>query len=335
MRNFFHKPYRWAAVYALTLVCVFIYSLMDAFVIPRAVKAVGTQAGVVVGLQTDAQAAEASPAPAESVDGTAAPADDTGAAATPSTAPTAGEPVITDNSYTDANMSIQITSERVDDTNVYIADVQLNDASLLKTALADNTFGRNIKETTSDMAADHSAILAINGDYYGFRGDGYVVRNGELYRDIASSDDSLAIDQNGDFSIISAGSATDDDALQNMWQVLTFGPALIENGQIVVDANSEISGKSEVSNPRTAIGQAGPLHYIIIVSDGRTSESAGLSLLDLAQIFDQYGCTTAYNIDGGGSSTMVFNGQVVNEPTTGGRRIGEREVSDIVYLGYK
>ena len=45
------------------------------------------------------------------------------------------------------------------------------------------------------------------------------------------------------------------------------------------------------------------------------------------------GVQTAYNLDGGGSSTMYFQGQIVNNPTTGGSRIRERSVSDIVYIG--
>ena len=44
------------------------------------------------------------------------------------------------------------------------------------------------------------------------------------------------------------------------------------------------------------------------------------------------GCTVAYNLDGGGSSTMVFNGTVINKPTTNGNRISERAVSDIIYI---
>ena len=44
------------------------------------------------------------------------------------------------------------------------------------------------------------------------------------------------------------------------------------------------------------------------------------------------GCTEAYNLDGGGSTTMYFNGQVVNQPTTNGNTIKERAVSDIVYI---
>lgn len=87
------------------------------------------------------------------------------------------------------------------------------------------------------------------------------------------------------------------------------------------------------SNPRTAIGQIDDLHYIMIVADGRTSESEGLSLYELAKVMQDYHCQTAYNLDGGGSSTMYFNGEIVNNPTNG-RSHGERSVSDIVYIGY-
>ena len=67
-------------------------------------------------------------------------------------------------------------------------------------------------------------------------------------------------------------------------------------------------------------------------SDGRTSESQGLSLKQLAEFMKELNVTTAYNLDGGGSSSMYFNGQIINKPTTNGRNIQEREVSDIVYL---
>ena len=87
------------------------------------------------------------------------------------------------------------------------------------------------------------------------------------------------------------------------------------------------------SNPRTAIGEISPLHYVFVVSDGRTSESAGLSLYELATVMKDLGCEVAYNLDGGGSSTMYFNGQVINNPTNG-TSSGERSVSDIVYIGY-
>ena len=120
-----------------------------------------------------------------------------------------------------------------------------------------------------------------------------------------------------------------EDGVVNL---LAFGPALVENGEIVVNTKSEV-GQSMASNPRTAIGIIDENHYIIIVSDGRTSESQGLSLYEMAEVMKSYDVKTAYNLDGGGSSTMYFNGQVINKPTTNGN-ISERAVSDIVYIGY-
>ena len=102
---------------------------------------------------------------------------------------------------------------------------------------------------------------------------------------------------------------------------------------MVVSEDDEV-GKAKTSNPRTAIGIIDDLHYVFVVSDGRTDESAGLSLSQLAEFMNELGVLTAYNLDGGGSSTMYFNGEVINNPTTSGRSIKERSVSDIVYIGY-
>ena len=241
---------------------------------------------------------------------------------------------ITDNSYEDENISIKIITERANDTTYYVADISLSDSKYLKTAFANDTYGRNIKETTSVMAQNNNAIFAINGDYYGFRDYGYVIRNGVLYRETANEDnDALVIDNDGNFSIVNESEVTANELLnEGAWQVLSFGPALIEEGEVVVGKNDEVS-QAKTSNPRTAIGQVDELHYIVIVADGRTSESEGLSLYELAQVMKEYNCTTAYNLDGGGSSTMYFNGEVINNPTSGGS-IGERSVSDIVYIGY-
>ncbi|MDU5262552.1 MAG: phosphodiester glycosidase family protein, partial [Clostridium celatum] len=241
---------------------------------------------------------------------------------------------ITDNSYKDENISIKITTERVNNTTYYVSDISLSDSKYLKTALANDTYGRNIKETTSVMAENNNAIFAINGDYYGFRDYGYVIRNGVLYRETANEDnDALVIDNDGNFSIVNESEVTAEELLnEGAWQVLSFGPALIKDGEVVVGKNYEVS-QAKTSNPRTAIGQVDELHYIVIVADGRTSESEGLSLYELAQVMKEYNCTTAYNLDGGGSSTMYFNGEVINNPTSG-RSIGERSVSDIVYIGY-
>lgn len=305
-------------LFAFLLAAYTIYAALDTFVLIRV-------------LTPDAQ-----PMPTATAEATAVPEASTSATSAPeATAQATATPVISDTEYHDAQIDIVLTTMRVENTTVYVADVQLADVSLLKTALAGNTYARNLTETTSVQAANVHAILAINGDYYGAQERGYVLRNGVLYRSSAQSNtEALVIDSDGNFRIITEGEVTADSLAEaGAWQVFTFGPSLILDGQVTVSSSDEV-GRAMVSNPRTAIGQIGEGHYLLVVSDGRTSESSGLSLRQLAELMQSLGVQTAYNLDGGGSSTMVFQGRVINNPTTNGRSIRERSVSDIVYIGY-
>lgn len=307
----FLKKHAYAVIFSLMLLSANSYSLLKTFVLPSAVSTVATTA------QTTSQET-----------------------ATVNQAVTASSATITESSYVDDNIAITIETIRPDDTTIYVADVKISDASLLKTALAQDTYGTNITETTSSMADRVGAILAINGDYYGANQTGYVIKNGVLYRDSARSTDYEDLVQYADGSLatIFEMDTTAQQLLDSgVVNTFTFGPTLISDGQIMVSETDEV-GRAMADNPRTAIGvieeEDGSLHYIIIVSDGRSDESSGLSLYELAQVMQSYGVSMAYNLDGGGSSTMVFNGQLINNPTTNGNTIKERAVSDIVYIGY-
>ncbi len=235
-------------------------------------------------------------------------------------------------SYTDSNISIMLNEYEYLDTHVYVADVRLSSAVYLKTAFANNTYGKNVTARTSEMAEENNAILAINGDYYGARNEGVVIRNGVVYRESDADEDILCIYADGSFKIADPDDVTAEELVKDgVWQAFSFGPGLIENGEISVSENDEV-GKAKASNPRTAIGMIDKLHYVFVVADGRTDESAGLSLSGLAEFMKEMGVKTAYNLDGGGSSTMVFNNEIINNPTTNGS-IKERKVSDIVYIG--
>ena len=235
--------------------------------------------------------------------------------------------------YSDSNTSITLKQYRAYDSDIYVADVTVSDVSVLKTALANNTYGRNITDTTSNMAEENNAVLAINGDYYGARQAGYVIRNGNLYRNTSGDRDALVITKTGEFEFVSENETSAEELLQSgAYQVLSFGPVLLDDGEISVGENDEV-GMAMASNPRTAIGYLGNNHYVFVVSDGRTSESAGLSLYELATFMKELGVVDAYNLDGGGSSTMVFKGEIINNPTTNGHSNQERAVSDIVYIG--
>ena len=246
--------------------------------------------------------------------------------------------VSTRNSYSDGNISITIEEARAFNSTVYVADVVLSSPEYLQTAFANSAYGRNVTDKTSSIAQSANAILAINGDYYGAREAGYVIRNGVLYRSKASRNaEDLVIYQDGTFGIINESQISAQALLDGgAWNVFSFGPPLLIDGEITVNARDEV-GRAMASNPRTAIGIIDTNHFVFVVSDGRTEENAGLSLYELAEVMEALGAETAYNLDGGGSSTMVFNGTVVNDPTGGRAGHGsgsERKVSDIVYIGY-
>ena len=308
--------FRGAFLCALTVFSV--YVLLDTFVIVRRIDtSAEAQAGSEPAGYTQTEAA------AETVPLSAA------ASAVPSP-----EVVRTENTYRDENIRITVTEERVGGTTVYLADVELSSAEYLKTAFAENTYGRNVTDKTSSIAESVNAILAVNGDFYGSRQAGYVIRNGALYRSTENSGaEDLVIYGDGSFEIIRESEIPAEDlAAGGARDVLSFGPALVENGEITVTPDDEV-GRAKASNPRTAIAVIDDLHYLFVVSDGRTAESEGLSLYELASFLQSRGVHTAYNLDGGGSSTMVFNGRVVNNPTSGGKGTKERSVSDIVYIG--
>lgn len=298
------KPYLYASVLGLFLTSSFTYSMLKTFVLAETISTVSNTSST---------------------------------SNTTAASQAAKNAQVTDTSYSDGNISVNLTEKTVNETQVYVADITLSSSDYLKTALAQNSYGTNVTAKTSVTAAENNAILAVNGDYYGANSSGYVIRNEVVYRDSVREDASngdLAIYKDGSFKIIYEDQVSADQLVQDgVVNLLAFGPSLVENGEISVDTNTEV-GQAMSSNPRTAIGIIDENHYIIIVSDGRTSESKGLSLYQMAEVMKSYGVKTAYNLDGGGSSTLYFNGQVINKPTTGGSKISERAVSDIVYIGY-
>lgn len=243
----------------------------------------------------------------------------------------------TSSSSTSSSSTSKITLKtyRENDTTIYVADIYLSEGQTIQSALANNTYGKNVTDLTSNMASNVGATIAVNGDYYGARTSSYSIRNGELLRSTKASDDQedMVIWLDGSMSIIREGDITAEELLEKgAAQVLSFGPGLVIDSEIAVDSNDEV-GKAMAENPRTAIGYISENHYVLVVADGRTDESTGLSLLELAEFMkNTLGVSQAYNLDGGGSSTMYYNGEVVNNPTTNGNKISERAVSDILYV---
>ena len=251
-----------------------------------------------------------------------------------------GTIVADDWNYQSDDLSISLrevsTGSGQDTVTYFVADILFKDATQLESAFADDSFGRNIIEYTSIIAQENNALFAINGDYYGFRSDGIVIRNGIIYRDIPVRI-GLAIYKDGSMKIYDEAQTSAQQLVDDgVWNTMSFGPALIENSIIasnlgIVEIDTNFGNHSiQGANPRTGVGVIDNNHFIFIVVDGRSSGySRGLTLTEFAQVFKDLGCTDAYNIDGGGSSTMFFMGRVVNNPLGKNK---ERGTSDILFI---
>ena len=330
-------------IYGTCLLAFTIFISLDTFVLQSAYQtnATGMNTSMFEALEKEEEGTGVTSSELAQEDGTESAASQDTAQTAASESPvseagatqTASSEAASGADYSDGNISVTMSEYVVSDTAVYVADVQLSSAEYLKTAFANDIYGRNVTETTSSMAEDNGAVLAINGDYYGAQESGYVIRNGVVYRDKAGSNEVLCIYADGSMEVVDPSEYTAQELVERgVWQAFSFGPGLLEDGELSVSENDEV-GRAMASNPRTAIGMISPLHYVFVVSDGRTDESDGLSLYELAQFMQSLGAETAYNLDGGGSSTMVFMGQLLNNPTGSGNRIKERAVSDIVYIG--
>lgn len=249
----------------------------------------------------------------------------------------------TEGGYEDASITVAMERIWVDNAHFNVARVKIADASQLRTTLA-NPSNTNKTNRISTIAKDNNAIVAIGGDFFTKDSYGYVVRMTEVFRKKPlKSRDMLITDENGDFHIIKNSDAEQLKALMEqhtLVNVFNFGPALVIDGE-----KQEISKDYKYNpsgfEPRCAIGQVGPLEYILVVvdggkgreltitnTDGSTKKSGGCNMEILAQFMADQGCTQAYNLDGGNSALMVFGEENYSRKSFE----AERAVSDIIYF---
>lgn len=223
-------------------------------------------------------------------------------------------------SYQGEDMKIAITRVQENGVTYFVADVYVRNLEAFHTAFAKGRYGVGIYEYPWDIADGVQATFAVTGDYASARNRGIVIRNGVLYRDSINSDvclifsDGVMETYHGDtFDLNGLGD-------REIWQAWGFGPLLLENGQPLDTFDSTIAGRQ----PRNSIGYYAPGHYCFVTVDGRQSGySHGMKLSELSALYASLGCKTAFNLDGGATAVMIFQGQVVNKPYKGGRQSGD------------
>lgn len=235
------------------------------------------------------------------------------------------------------------------------ATIDLRDTNLKLRAAGSNSR----RETTRETYDRHNAILAINGGYFSAtRSESLLITDGEV---IAPGPDRVT---RGAFGIVRGepevvwpfvidsiatvfqlpspsdidGKQRDLTRMGKPWrpsQAVGGGPVIIKNGKIFDASVQERFGASHLlRHPRTAIGYTNKHTLVMMVVDGRQSFSAGVTILELAELMHGVGCYEAVNLDGGGSSAMVAADEVVNIPVDipGGNRHSLRRNASALVL---
>lgn len=196
-------------------------------------------------------------------------------------------------------------------------------------------------QKTSEMAEDNDAIAAINGGsfvdvssdgivYAGTGGEpgGFVISGGEVVYPKSGADESqvenvIAFTENGTLIV-------GDHSLAELKKLNVQEAMCFRKPNILINGVRQIKNKaSEGYNPRTAVGQKEDGTVIFLVIDGRKISSPGATLYDVQEIMKSRGAVNAGALDGGYSSTMYYDGEVINSPNAWN---GERTVATAFYV---
>ena len=240
--------------------------------------------------------------------------------------------------YEDPSITVKITTGRFEETNYMVAYVKVANATQVRSTMSgsystDDTIGGIA------MAKATNAALAINGDFFSSRRNvGYTARMGREYKNKCNGTyDVMVLDNLGDMHIILAPTKDDMIAFKAQLEAegrsiingYTFGPGLVVNGEKQTGFVN-MDNAADRAAQRMCLAQLGPLEYLCISSEGPEDPgSTGLNLEQFAELVASFeGVTNAYNLDGGSSSTMVFNRDKVNSPNNPKRR----PLKDIIYF---
>ncbi len=217
------------------------------------------------------------------------------------------------------------------DAGYWVVDIEIGDASQLRTASA-FSFDSDSTKPIEAIADEVNAVVAFNGDYVTRLNEGLIIRQGKSFRDkLKGKRDVLMIDEDGDFHVFhlpKKGELSDTVDGKDVINAFYFGPILVENGEALKKMPDFQYLRPERNYARIAICQVASLHYKVILTTMEQDYTLGLQLKDFAQLCADEGVQTAYNLDGGLSTSLYFNHQRLN----GQKKVNFRDIPDIFYF---
>lgn len=227
-----------------------------------------------------------------------------------------------------------ITWKEIVDNSVYtVAEVKVAHPSQFRRFLAGGEFGSDKQYVTTEMARSVNAVLASSGDFYGYRKYGAVVYENELRRFEGESVDTCYITEDGDLLFTYRNELETEEEARAFIEEnkvrfsLAFGPVLLDEGEIMVPSDY-ILGEVNGTYSRAAICQWDKLHYLVV----NTSQEQGYikrhKVRNFAEFIQELGCETAYALDGGQTTAIVMDDELVTLPDYK----TQRRISDIIYF---
>lgn len=247
---------------------------------------------------------------------------------------------VSDTVYEDPTIKVVITAGDDKGRKYWIADIEIADASQLRTASAEG-FDTNGTEFGTVLARRMNAVVAVDGDYYCYAYNNPVhvtIRQGITFenslrpgkRGDNKNQDVLLIDEDGDFHGLEDPLAGDVGTEINGKKIINafyFGPLLVNNGKVREKDPSHM--KTNQFSQRAAICQTGHLKYRIIVTGPHKRGSKAFQFYPWRKfVADMEDIQVAYNLDGGDSAFLYFNNQRINDPLS----TNDRNLSDIIYF---
>lgn len=232
--------------------------------------------------------------------------------------------------YEDSSIRVSVEKTRAYESTCFVAKITIGDPSQLRTETAAQSWKYRRTAPGEKVAERMRAVIAVNGDYYSFIGGGYMIRQGELFRERPDPRrDILLIDDKGDFHIVEYAEEQKIAPFRDMKIInsFNFGPGLIINGEKGTNLGEYNNGSNKLRQ-RVAIGQAGHLTYYLFVTEARSDGSRGMTLKEFQDFVSQYPVINCYNLDGGNSANLVVNNTRIN--AVGFR--DNREINDIIYF---